>query len=67
MPNKASFTAGQVLLQESQGKRIPKDSLQDVLDNSELNIVNDIMGNQEGQGTLIDEINNKFEDVYRRL
>ena len=59
-PHKASFTAGQVLLQESTNKKIPKESLQECLDNSELNVVNDIVGSNEGQKSFMDEINERF-------
>ena len=40
-PNKASFTAGQALMQE---KKLSKDSLTGVLNESELNMVNNMLG-----------------------
>lgn len=38
--SKASFTAGQVL---NQDRKVPKDSLQGVLNDSEMNVVNNIL------------------------
>ena len=61
---KTSFTAGQVLMQQD-GKK-SRDSLQGVLSDSELNVVNSMFKSDEAGG-IIEEINSKFEDLYRRI
>ena len=32
-----------------------------------MNIVNDIVGSNEGQKSFADEVNEKFEDIYKRI
>ena len=55
------------MLQDGSGnKKIPKESLEECLEESEMNVVNQYMGVNQGQNFL-EDINRKFEDVYQKI